>query len=93
MNEGSTHRPYSLRVLSNLLISACRFNVHCFVPDNGMFTLNPKSPQIQNQTEVKHLFKWASEFATFTANIIKPVNDDENAWEIHQQFNFETVLK
>lgn len=30
MNESSTHRPHSLRVFSNLPISVCRFNVHCF---------------------------------------------------------------
>ena len=30
MNESSTHRTHSLGVFSDLLISVCRFNVHCF---------------------------------------------------------------
>lgn len=77
MNESSTHRTHSLGVFSDLLISVCRFNVHCFFPDNGTFTLNSRSSQFRNQIRVKHLSEWASESVIFTAHIIKPVADDE----------------
>lgn len=63
------------------------------LPDNSTFTWNPRSSQFLNQTGVKHLSEQERGSVIFTANIIKPVNDDENALGIHQQFNFKTVLK
>ena len=43
---------------------------------------------------MKHLFDQARAFVIFTANIIKPVNDDdEKAVRIRQYFNCKAVLK
>lgn len=42
---------------------------------------------------MKHLFDQARASVIFTANIIKPVNDDEKAVRIRQYFNCKAILK
>ena len=80
--------PY--RLLQNIEYHSCIF----FFLDNGTFPLNPRSSQLQDRTGVKHLFDQARAFVIFTANIIKPVNDDdEKAVRIRQYFNCKAVLK
>lgn len=75
--------------------SSLSVDLMCIVfSDNGTFSVNPRSSQFQNQTRVKHLSEWASESVIFTSHIIKLLMDgDEDAMEIHQSFNFKTVLK
>lgn len=63
-------------------------------PQQWHIHTNPRSSQFLNQMGVKHLSERASRSVIFTANTIKPVNDDdENASDTHQQFNFKTVFE